>query len=147
MRRAAFAALVLKFRPAKDNAAAKAPAEVFVLEVVVPEVTALLLFGAAIDDWRLWTDICRLLARAFSCWRMNCAKDFMKTCSVSQIPCSVSVAVRFFVLSMNCTHPDEMMPILSLQAVHLLLCGFLRYEVGVLLMTSKSVETRSLQGK
>ena len=118
MRRAAFAAWDLKFKPAKENAAANALVEVFVLEVVIPEVTVAWFAGAVTEDCRRWTDICRLLARAFSCWRMNWARDYPKQQSVSQAPCKLPAAVR--ILNSDCTHPNKMMPIFCLQAVHFL---------------------------
>lgn len=63
----------------KEKAAANAlaalldPVEV---AVVVPEVPLEAVdVGEFRELCRLWTDNWRLLARAFSCWRMNCAKD------------------------------------------------------------------------
>lgn len=88
MRRAAFTACDLKFRPVKEKAAASAlaalldPVEVV---VVVPEVPLEAAADAAFKELcRLWTDNWRLFARAFSCWRMNCAKDWLGQKVVSQ---------------------------------------------------------------
>ena len=64
----------LKFRPAKENAAASEPEDVF--DVEYPGLTLDKLVEEALAEACLrCTESCKLLARAFSCWRMNWAND------------------------------------------------------------------------
>jgi hypothetical protein len=88
VRRAAFVACDLKLRPVKEKAAANALAALLdAVEVaeVVPEVPLeVVAEGEVREGCRLWTDIWRLFARAFSCWRINCAKDCSGQRMVSQ---------------------------------------------------------------
>ena len=90
VRRAAFAACDRKLRPANEKAAASALEEVKDVVADMPEVT--LEEGEAEEEEELfkelcrrWTDSWRLLARAFSCWRMNCASDYKDRILVSII--------------------------------------------------------------
>ena len=63
-----------KCRPAKENAAASELDEV--LDVECPGVTLDKLVEEAVAEACLrCTESCKLLARAFSCWRMNWARD------------------------------------------------------------------------
>lgn len=103
MRRAAFAAWDLKLRPVKEKAAARALAALLdTVEVaaVVPEVPLeVVAEGDVREGCRLWTDSWRLFARAFSCWRINCAKDCSGQRMVSQsFPSKSAASVRVLLL-------------------------------------------------
>lgn len=91
--RAAFVACDLKLRPVKEKAAARALAALLDAAVVAAVVVPEELFeavgeGALGEVCRLWTDSWRLFARAFSCWRINCAKDCCGHKMISQSFCS-----------------------------------------------------------
>lgn len=63
----------LKLRPAKDRAAARGFADVLDVPPVLVDRPETVVDGALSveEDCLLWTESCRLLAKAFSCWRMN----------------------------------------------------------------------------
>lgn len=66
----------MKLSPVKDRAAAKVFDAVLTLFEVVPDVTLERLVDEEfVEGDLLWTESCRLFARAFSCWRINCAND------------------------------------------------------------------------
>lgn len=87
VRRAAFTACDRKLRPAKENAAASALEEVKDVVADMPEVMLEEVEVEEVEEFkelcRRWTDNWRLLARAFSCWRMNCASDYQDRISRS----------------------------------------------------------------
>jgi len=65
----------MNLRPEKEKAAASELVEAFpvvLAPVVAPETEG---EEALLKDCRRFTDNCRLFASAFSCWRMNCARD------------------------------------------------------------------------
>jgi hypothetical protein len=64
----------LKLRPAKDSAAAKEE-EWFEAAVGVEVMVDRFVWLAVDEGCLLCTASCRLFASAFSCWRMNCARD------------------------------------------------------------------------
>ena len=61
----------LKFRPAKENAAASELEELFDVDVTLDKLVADELAECCLRC----TESCKLLASAFSCWRMNWAND------------------------------------------------------------------------